>query len=80
MKSASVCKPHHGRPARQRKTTAPPASPALGYVIAINQRPAPVPAQTDRSWDAWFAGESVTSDFLNDRDQPMDRAGGRSCR
>jgi antitoxin VapB len=68
MKSESIYKTSHGRPAGRRKTAARPASPALG------------PAPADRSWDSWFAGESVTADFLNDRDQPVDRAGGRSCR
>ncbi|CAB3626803.1 hypothetical protein ACAE110713_16290 [Achromobacter aegrifaciens] len=82
MKSESIYKTSHGRPAGRHKTAARPASPALGYIVAINQRqtPAPAPAPADTSWDSWFAGESVTADFLNDRDQPVDRAGGRSCR
>lgn len=80
MKSESIYKTPHRRPADRRKTAARPGSPALGYVVAINQRPTPAPAPADRSWDAWFAGESVTADFLNDRDQPVARAGGRSCR
>lgn len=80
MKSESIYKTPHRRPADRRKTAARPGSPALGYVVAINQRPTPAPAPADRSRDAWFAGESGTADFLNDRDQPVARAGGRSCR
>lgn len=60
-----------------RKTTARPVRPMLRHAVAINQRPAPAPADT--SWDAWFAGVSVTADFLNDRDQPVARAGGLPC-
>ncbi|MBR8654637.1 hypothetical protein KDH83_15140, partial [Achromobacter sp. Marseille-Q0513] len=45
----------------------PPARPAAG-----NHRRAT--ASADNSWDAWFDGESVTADFLVDRDQPTDDA------
>ncbi len=73
MKSKPICKAPHGPMEHLRKTATRPASPVPAYVAAINQRPAPAPA--DRSWDSWFAGESVTADFLNNRDQPMERAG-----
>ncbi len=45
----------------------PSARPAAGG----HQRPT---ASANNSWDAWFDGESVTADFLVDRDQPTDDA------
>lgn len=30
-------------------------------------------APSDTSWDSWFDGESVASDFMNDREQPSDQ-------
>lgn len=74
---APYYKARHGIDEGLRKATARLVSPTPRHGAAFNQRPAPTPA--DSTWDAWFAGESVTADFLNDRDQPVARAGGLPC-
>ena len=30
-------------------------------------------APADTSWDSWFAGEGVTADYMNEREQPSDQ-------
>ena len=30
-------------------------------------------APADTSWDSWFAGEAVTADYMNEREQPSDQ-------
>jgi len=71
MKSTLIYKTRHSRAASLRSSTTRPASRAPGYDFTIDERQVPAPG--DKSWDAWFAGEPVTADFLNDREQPVDR-------
>ncbi len=73
MKPAFIYKARNSRAAYLRNTVARPVSLAPGHVIALHGGQAPTPA--DRSWDAWFAGEPVTADFLNNREQPAEQAG-----
>lgn len=72
MKQAFIYKARNSHAAHLRNTVARPVSPAPGHAIALHGGQAPTP--TDRSWDAWFAGEPVTADFLNDREQPAAQA------
>ena len=58
-----------------RTRSAPPRpSPCRNPGQARRRQPPAPPATADNSWDAWFDGESVTADFLVDRDQPTDDA------
>ncbi|VVO13613.1 Antitoxin VapB [Pseudomonas fluorescens] len=40
-------------------------------VIAIGRTRVITPA--GESWDSWFDGDSVTTDFMDDRDQSFDQ-------
>lgn len=70
MKPAFAYKTRHSRAASLGSSTARPASRAPGYGLTIDERQVPTPA--DKSWDAWFAAEPATADFLNDRGQPVE--------
>lgn len=53
---------------RLPKPVALPAKVRHVEITAVGQSRLISPA--DRSWDAFFAGKSVSDDFMNDRQQP----------
>ncbi|MCF6220186.1 MAG: type II toxin-antitoxin system VapB family antitoxin [Robiginitomaculum sp.] len=40
-------------------------------IIALGRTRLVVP--TGQAWESWFAGESVTDDFMHSRDQPAEQ-------
>ncbi|MGF6090982.1 type II toxin-antitoxin system VapB family antitoxin [Pseudomonas sp. 18173] len=51
------------------KAVAMPGDVKRVDVMAIGRARIITPA--GESWDSWFDGDSVTSDFMNDREQPV---------
>ena len=56
---------------RLPKAVAMPGDVKRVEVIAIGRTRVITPV--GESWDSWFDGDSVTSDFMDDRDQPFDQ-------
>ncbi|MEZ0121774.1 MAG: type II toxin-antitoxin system VapB family antitoxin [Candidatus Reddybacter sp.] len=44
-------------------------------VVVVSIDDARVIAPAGSSWDSWFDSECVTSDFMDEREQPVDQEG-----
>ncbi len=71
MEKASVFKSNKSQGVRLPKAVALPEDVKRVDVVAVGKNRILTPEGT--SWDAWFAGESVSGDYLADRDQPTDQ-------
>jgi antitoxin VapB len=68
MEQASVFKSNRSQAVRLPKTVALPDDVKRVDVIAIGRTRIITPA--GESWDSWFDGLEVSSDFMSDREQP----------
>jgi antitoxin VapB len=67
----SVFKSNRSQAVRLPKAVALPPDVTRVDIIAIGRARLLVPS--GESWDTWFDGESVTTDYLVDREQPGDQ-------
>jgi antitoxin VapB len=72
MEQGSVFKSNRSQAVRLPKAVALPPGVTRVDIIAVGSTRILMPA--GESWDSWFAGESVTCDFMAERDQPADQA------
>jgi antitoxin VapB len=68
MEQASVFKSNRSQAVRLPKAVALPDDVKRVDVIAIGRTRIITPA--GESWDSWFDGLEVSSDFMSDREQP----------
>ena len=68
MEKASVFKSNKSQAVRLPKSVALPEDVKRVDVVAIGKTRIITPEGT--SWDEWFAGETVSDDFMVERDQP----------
>lgn len=71
MDQGSVFQSNRSQAVRLPKAAAMPDDVKRVDVISIGRARIITPA--GESWDSWFDGEGVTSDFMNDREQPADQ-------
>ena len=71
MKKASVFKSNKSQAVRLPKSVALPDDVKRVDVVAIGKTRIITPEGT--SWDEWFDGDSVTDDFMSEREQPADQ-------
>lgn len=71
MEKASVFKSNKSQAVRLPKSVALPEDVKRVDVVAIGKTRIITPEGT--SWDEWFDGESVTDDFMSERDQPPEQ-------
>lgn len=69
MEQGSVFLSNKSQAVRLPKALALPAGVKRVDVVAIGRTRILTPA--GESWDSWFDGEGVTSDFMLDREQPV---------
>lgn len=68
MEQGSVFLSNKSQAVRLPKALALPAGVKRVDVVAVGRTRILTPA--GESWDSWFDGEGVTSDFMLDREQP----------
>ncbi len=68
MERASLFKSNRSQAVRLPKAVAYPDSVKQVDIVAIGSTRLITPS--GESWDAWFAEEGVSEDFMTDRDQP----------
>ncbi|MBS0970589.1 AbrB/MazE/SpoVT family DNA-binding domain-containing protein [Chimaeribacter arupi] len=71
MEKTTVFKSNRSQAVRLPKAVALPEDVKHVDIIAVGRTRIITPA--GESWDSWFNGESVTSDFMGSRDQPDDQ-------
>ncbi len=71
MEKASVFKSNKSQAVRLPKSVALPNDVKRVDVVAIGKTRILTPEGT--SWDEWFDGDSVTDDFMSEREQPTDQ-------
>ncbi len=71
MEQGSVFQSNRSQAVRLPKAVALPDDVKRVDVVAIGRTRIITPA--GESWDSWFEGEGVTSDFMADREQPADQ-------
>ncbi|PUA41508.1 AbrB/MazE/SpoVT family DNA-binding domain-containing protein [Pseudomonas protegens] len=71
MEQGSVFFSNRSQAVRLPKAAALPDDVKRVDVIAIGRTRILTPV--GESWDSWFDGESVTADFMADREQPADQ-------
>ena len=71
MEKASVFKSNKSQAVRLPKSVALPEDVKRVDVVAIGRTRIITPEGT--SWDEWFDGDSVTDDFMSEREQPADQ-------
>jgi antitoxin VapB len=71
MERAGVFKSNKSQAVRLPKAVALPESVKQVDIIAVGRTRIIAPA--GESWDSWFSGEGVSSDFMVDRGQPVDQ-------
>jgi antitoxin VapB len=69
MEKSTVFMSSRTQAVRLPKAVALPADVKIVDVIAIGRTRIISPA--GESWDSWFSGLGVTSDFMDDREQPQ---------
>lgn len=68
MEQASVFQSNRSQAVRLPKAVALPDDVKRVDVIAVGRSRIIAPA--GEGWDSWFDGESVTNDFMSEREQP----------
>jgi antitoxin VapB len=71
MEQSTLFKSNRSQAVRLPKAVALPDHVKRVDVIAIGRTRIITPA--GESWDSWFDGESVSADFMDDREQPADQ-------
>ncbi|SDI52406.1 type II toxin-antitoxin system VapB family antitoxin [Pseudomonas abietaniphila] len=71
MEQSTLFKSNRSQAVRLPKAVALPDDVKRVDVIAIGRTRIITPA--GESWDSWFDGESVSADFMDDREQPADQ-------
>ena len=71
MEQGSVFLSNRSQAVRLPKAAALPDDVKRVDVITIGRTRILTPA--GESWDSWFDGEGVASDFMSDREQPVDQ-------
>ena len=71
MEKASVFKSNRSQAVRLPKSVALPDDVKRVDVVAIGKTRIITPEGT--SWDEWFAGATVSDDFMVERDQPHEQ-------
>lgn len=68
MEKTTVFKSNRSQAVRLPKAVALPEDVKHVDIVAIGRTRVITPA--GESWDSWFSGDSVTADFMSDREQP----------
>lgn len=68
MEKTTVFKSNRSQAVRLPKAVALPEDVKHVDIVAIGRTRIITPA--GENWDSWFGGDSVTADFMSDRDQP----------
>ncbi|MFL1516563.1 MULTISPECIES: type II toxin-antitoxin system VapB family antitoxin [Pseudomonas] len=71
MEQTTLFMSNRSQAVRLPKAVAMPGNVKRVEVIAIGRTRIITPA--GEAWDSWFDGESVTPDFMIDREQPADQ-------
>ena len=71
MEQATVFQINRSQAVRLPKAVAFPPDVKHVDVVVLGRMRILVPS--GESWDGWFAGESVTADFMTDREQPAEQ-------
>ena len=71
MEKAAVFKSNKSQAVRLPKSVALPDDVKRVDVVAVGRTRIITPEGT--SWDEWFAGETVTEDFMSEREQPAEQ-------
>lgn len=71
MEQGAVFKSNRSQAIRLPKAVALPDDVTRVDVVAIGRARLITPA--GESWDSWFEGESVSADFMCEREQPVDQ-------
>ncbi|HGM5550878.1 TPA: type II toxin-antitoxin system VapB family antitoxin [Pseudomonas putida] len=71
MEQTTIFMSNRSQAVRLPKAVAMPGDVKRVEVIAIGRTRVITPA--GESWDSWFDGENVSSDFMADREQPDDQ-------
>lgn len=71
MEQSTLFKSNRSQAVRLPKAVALPDDVKRVDVIAIGRTRIITPA--GECWDSWFDGESVSTDFMDDREQPADQ-------
>lgn len=68
MEQGAVFQSNRSQAVRRPKAVALPADVKRVDIVAVGRTRIIAPA--GEVWDSWFEGATVTSDFMNERDQP----------
>lgn len=71
MEKTTVFRSNRSQAVRLPKAVALPEDVKNVEIVAIGRTRIITPAS--EGWDNWFNGDSVTSDYMSDRDQPDDQ-------
>ncbi|AZD69180.1 antitoxin VapB [Pseudomonas chlororaphis] len=71
MEQGSVFKSNRSQAIRMPKAVALPDDVTRVDIVAVGRTRIITPA--GEAWDSWFDGESVSADFMNERDQPAEQ-------
>ncbi|MFU8764078.1 MAG: type II toxin-antitoxin system VapB family antitoxin [Haliea sp.] len=71
MEKADVFESNKSQAVRLPKSVALPDDVKRVDVVAVGRTRIITPEGT--SWDEWFAGETVTEDFMSEREQPAEQ-------
>jgi antitoxin VapB len=71
MEQTTLFMSNRSQAVRLPKAVAMPSDVKRVNVVAIGRTRIITPA--DETWDSWFDGESVTADFMADREQPAEQ-------
>ncbi|WP_447894102.1 type II toxin-antitoxin system VapB family antitoxin [Vreelandella sp. GE22] len=71
MEKAAVFKSNRSQAVRMPKSLALPEGVTRVDVIAVGRARLITPA--GEAWDSWFDGPSVTTDFMGEREQPVEQ-------
>ncbi|MNG07529.1 Antitoxin VapB [compost metagenome] len=71
MEQTTLFMSNRSQAVRLPKAVAMPSDVKRVNVVAIGRTRIITPA--DETWDSWFEGESVTADFMAEREQPAEQ-------
>ncbi|SDZ23897.1 type II toxin-antitoxin system VapB family antitoxin [Pseudomonas sp. NFIX28] len=71
MEQGSVFKSNRSQAIRVPKAVALPDDVTRVDIVAVGRTRIITPA--GEAWDSWFEGESVSADFMSERDQPAEQ-------
>jgi antitoxin VapB len=71
MEQTTLFMSNRSQAVRLPKAVAMPSDVKRVNVIAVGRTRIITPAQ--ETWDSWFDGDCASTDFMTDRDQPVDQ-------